>query len=120
MAEGDGVAKQGICVRLDGPASESDIPALRSWLERERLLEELMRKGALRIEERPRTDESGAPMGLGTDILITLVNAAAGVAVAELVVQVKKAVRAWKENRRTVESGDPPSDSVEPVDVDDR
>ncbi|MEV8594290.1 hypothetical protein ACIHFC_11620 [Streptomyces sp. NPDC052013] len=120
MAEGDGVAEQGIRVRLDGPARAGDIAALRNWLEREQLLEELIRRGALRIEERARTDESGAPMGLGMDILVLLLNAGAGVAVAELVEQVKKAVSAWRENRRAVESGEPPSGSVEPVDVDDR
>lgn len=114
------MAEQGIRVRLDGPASESDITALRNWLERERLFEELIRRGALRIEERPRTDESGAPMGVGMDIVVLLLNAGVGVALAELLEQVKKAVAAWRENRRAVERGEPPSGSVEPVDADDR
>lgn len=114
------MANQGIRVRLDGTATDSDIGALHKWLEREQPLEEMVRAGDLRIEGRSRSDESGAPMGVGMDIVILLVNAGAGVAVAELVDQVKKAVAAWRANRRDVESGEPPLETVEPVNLDDR
>lgn len=120
MAEGDGVANQGIRVRLDGTATESDIGALRTWLEREKPLEERVRAGELRIHERPRTDESGAPMGVGMDIVVVLVGAGAGAVFQELLDQVKRAVSAWRANRRDVEDGEPPEGGVEPVDLDDR
>ncbi|MEU9349965.1 hypothetical protein AB0D65_02835 [Streptomyces griseoloalbus] len=120
MAEGDGVANQVIRVRLDGSATESDIGALRKWLEREKPLEERVRAGELRIHERPRTDETGAPMGVGMDIVVVIVGAGAGAVFTELLDQVKRAVSAWRANRRDVEDGEPPEGRVEPVNLDDR
>ncbi|MBV7698231.1 hypothetical protein [Streptomyces sp. TRM70350] len=118
MADGDGVTGRVIRVRLDETATESDIGALRKWLEREQRLDELVRAGKLRIHERRRTDETGAPMGVGMEIVVALVSAAATVAFNQLLVQVGQAVEAWRANRREVEDGDPPEGSVEPVDLD--
>ncbi|KOT30764.1 hypothetical protein ADK41_31660 [Streptomyces caelestis] len=120
MAEGDGVANQGIRVRLDGTATERDIGALRKWLEREEPLDERVRAGELRIQERPRTDGTGTPMGVGMDIVLVVTGAAASVFFQELLDQVKRAVSAWQANRREVEDGAPPEDRVEPVNLDDR
>ncbi|MFJ9666386.1 hypothetical protein ACIRPP_17495 [Streptomyces sp. NPDC101219] len=120
MAEGDGVADAGIRVRLDGTASESDIGALRKWLEREKPLDELVRAGELRIHERRRTDETGAPMGAGMEIVLVIVGAGAGAVFTELVDQVKRAVSAWRANRRDVEDGEPPEGRVDRVNLDGR
>ncbi|MFF7854476.1 hypothetical protein [Streptomyces sp. NPDC007904] len=120
MAEGDGVANQDIRVWLDGPARPSDIGALRTWLEREKPLDELLRAGELQIQERRRTDETGAPMGLGMEIVLVIVGAAAGSLFTELLEQVKRAVTAWRDNRSDVEDGEPPVGRVEPVHRDDR
>ncbi|CAL9477351.1 hypothetical protein SUDANB70_02965 [Streptomyces sp. enrichment culture] len=114
------MADAGIRVRLDGTASESDIGALRKWLEREKPLHERVRAGELRILERSRTDEEGAPMGAGLEIVLVVVGAGAGVVFTELLEQVKRAVTAWRANRRDVENGEPPEGRVEPVDLDDR
>ncbi|WP_171117241.1 MULTISPECIES: hypothetical protein [unclassified Streptomyces] len=118
MAEGDGVTGRVIRVRLDETATESDIGALRKWLEREQGLDELVRAGTLRIHERRRTDETGAPMGVGMEIVVALVSAAATVGFNQLIVQVGRAVEAWRDNRREVEDGDPPEGRVEPADLD--
>ncbi|MFI8088802.1 hypothetical protein ACIF9R_10855 [Streptomyces sp. NPDC086080] len=120
MAEGDGVANQGIRVRLGGTATERDIGALRKWLEREQPLDERVRAGELRMYERPGTDGTGAPMGVGMDILLVVTGAGAAVFFEELLGQVKRAVSAWLANRGAVETGDPPAAEVEPVNVDDR
>jgi hypothetical protein len=120
MAEGDEVATQDIRVRLDGTATESDVGALRKWLEREKPLDELVRAGRLRIHERSRTDESGAPMGVGMEIVVAVTSGAASVLFRELLDQVKSAVEAWRTNRRAVEDGEPPEGRVDPVNADDR
>ncbi|MFJ8541569.1 hypothetical protein ACIRFH_05995 [Streptomyces sp. NPDC093586] len=120
MAEGDGVVTRGVRVRLDGTASESDIGALHKWLEREKPLDELVRAGRLRIDERRRADETGAPMGIGMEIVLVLVGSAAGVTFQEMLNQVKGAVEAWRANRSEVEDGEPPEGRVEPVNLDDR
>lgn len=120
MAEGDGVTTRGIRIRLDGTATERDIGALRTWLEREKPLDELVRAGRLRIDERSRTDETGTPMGIGMEIVVALVGGAGSVVFQELLEQVKAAVRAWRANRREVEHGEPPEGRVDPVNLDDR
>ncbi|MFJ8198947.1 hypothetical protein [Streptomyces sp. NPDC096152] len=119
MAEGDGVAGRGIRVRLDGSAgSTNDVAALKAWLERERPLEELVRGGRLRILERPRTDGPPGHMGVGMEILLVVVGVGTEITFRELLAQTKRAVAAWKENRRRVERGDPPEERVDPVDLD--
>ncbi|MFG3152389.1 hypothetical protein ACGF7W_10100 [Streptomyces sp. NPDC048219] len=120
MAEGDGVVTHGVRVRLDGNASESDIGALHKWLEREKPLDELVRAGRLRIDERRRADETGAPMGVGMEIVVAFVGGGAAVVVQEVLDQVKGAVTAWRANRSEVEGGEPPEARVEPVNLDDR
>ncbi|MET9253544.1 hypothetical protein ACGFZL_04455 [Streptomyces sp. NPDC048182] len=120
MAEGDGVMTRGVRVQLDGTASESDIGALHKWLEREQPLDELVRSGRLRIDQRRRTDETGAPMGLGMEIVVAMASGAASVAFRELLDQVKRSVEAWRTNRSGVEDGEPPVGRVDPVNLDDR
>ncbi|PAZ16444.1 hypothetical protein CLM62_07680 [Streptomyces sp. SA15] len=120
MAEGDEVAGRGIRVRLEGDATESDVGALRKWLEREKPLDELVRSGRLQIHERSRGDETGAPMGVGMEIVVALTGGAASVVFRELLDQVKRAVEAWRANRSEVEDGEPPEARVDTVDPDDR
>ncbi|MEQ8145648.1 hypothetical protein [Streptomyces sp. OP7] len=126
MAEGDGVADQDICIRLDGTATEGDIAALRNWLEREKPLDDLLGHGRVRMRVRPATDvgpatdRSGAPMGTSTEIVIAVTSAGATVVFQELLEQVKRGVLAWQANRRRVENGEPPQGRVEPVNRDDR
>ncbi|WP_203586916.1 hypothetical protein [Actinospica acidiphila] len=120
MAEGDGVADQDICIRLDGSATEGDVTALRNWLEREKPLDDLLRDGRLRLFERPATDRGGAPMGTSQEIVIAVTSAGATVVFQELLEQVRNGVRAWRDNRRQVEDGEPPQGRVEPVNRDDR
>ncbi|MET8407802.1 hypothetical protein ABZV34_06755 [Streptomyces sp. NPDC005195] len=119
-AEGEGVATRAVRVRLDGTASESDVGALKKWLEREKPLEELVGRGDLRIEERAGTDARGTPMGVGTDIVLVLIGAGAETLFKELLAQVKSAVGAWRDNRGSVENGDPPDARVDSVDPDER
>jgi hypothetical protein len=119
MAEGDGVADQGIRVRLDGTASESDIDALRKWLEREQRLDERVRAGELQILERPRTDESGTPMGIGMDIVVAMAGGAGAALCKELLEYVRRSVEEWRDVRRGVENGDPPTGRVDIVDLHD-
>ncbi|WP_345619373.1 hypothetical protein [Streptomyces ziwulingensis] len=109
-------------MRLDGSATESDVGALRKWLERETPLDELVRAGRLQIHERSSTDpdETGAPMGVGMEIVVAMVSGAASVAFRDLLDQVKGAVEAWRENRREVEDGEPPEGRVDPVNHRDR
>jgi len=120
MAEGDSVADRGIRVRLDGNVRQGDVGALKNWLEREQPLEQLVRDGRLRIQERAGTDEHGTPMGVGMEILLTMVGAATTAVFAEVLKQVRQAVEAWQANRREVEDGDPPDSRVDPVDPDAR
>lgn len=125
MTEGEDVATRAIRVRLDGTASQSDIDALKKWLEREKPLEELVRNGDLRIQEsagtdKQGTDEHGRPMGAAIEILMLLSGAAAQSAFDTVFKQVGRGVKAWYENRRSVESGDPPDYDVDPVTLDER
>ncbi|PZG99812.1 hypothetical protein C1I97_23805 [Streptomyces sp. NTH33] len=109
------MAGRSIRVRLDGSASSKDLGALKAWLERERPLEELVRDGRLRIVEQPRSDGPPGHMGVGMEILLILIGAGADAVSKELVEQTRRAVKAWLENRRRVESGDPPEPHVDPV-----
>lgn len=118
MAEGDGVADRGIRVRLSGTADDSDIDALKSWLEREQPLEALVREGRLVIQMRSDTSatvERGNPMGLGMEIFLAFVGGASGELVRRVTVTVERAFSAWQENRRDVERGDPPDGRVDAV-----
>ncbi|WP_030192437.1 hypothetical protein [Streptomyces sp. NRRL S-87] len=104
-------------VRLVRGASESDVGALKAWLEREQKLAALTAGGTLEIQERTGAEDGSAhPMGTGTDIVLVLVGAAAPKLFDEVYEQVKSGVRAWRENRRAVERGEPPEVEVEPAD----
>ncbi|MDN0200455.1 hypothetical protein [Streptomyces sp. S.PNR 29] len=106
------MAARSVRVRLDG-ATESDVGALHKWLEREKPLDELVRAGKLQIHERPRTDadETGTPMGVDLEIVVTVLETT--VLLVEVVDLVRRAVDAWKRNRSQVEDGAPPQVSVD-------
>ncbi|MEU0602557.1 hypothetical protein ABZ484_30665 [Streptomyces sp. NPDC006393] len=118
MAEGDGVAGRGIRVRLDGSASNNDVAALKAWLEREKPLDDRVRDGQLQILERSRPGGPPGHMGAGMEILLVVIGAGAEAVFRELLEQTRRAVAAWLENRRRVESGDSPEARVDPVNPD--
>ncbi|GHF74341.1 hypothetical protein GCM10018783_50080 [Streptomyces griseosporeus] len=118
MAEGDAVAGLGVRVRLDGNVSGSDVGALKKWLEQEQPLAELIREHRVSVEERHRTDGPAGHMGLGTEILLVIVETGTTVTVASLTQHVERAVRAWLANRRRVESGEPPRPQITDLDSD--
>ncbi|WEV27664.1 hypothetical protein OYE22_22660 [Streptomyces sp. 71268] len=97
-------------LRLSGPDTDRETAALRAWLEREQLLEQWTRQGAVRIEMRtaPVEDGDGHPMGDANELLIVAVGLLAQPALADLYDAVKRGVRAWSENRHQVEGGTPP------------
>ncbi|MCX5149714.1 hypothetical protein AB0C90_09075 [Streptomyces sp. NPDC048550] len=109
------MANTAIRVRLTQGASESDIGALKAWLEREQKLETHRNNGLLEIHERAGTEGGpGSPMGAGMEIVLVLIGAAAPKLFDEVFRQVKSGVHAWRENRRSVERGEPPEVEVEP------
>ncbi|MGW0364704.1 hypothetical protein [Streptomyces sp. NPDC002990] len=109
------MATNAIRVRLTQGASESDIGALKAWLEREQKLELLRSSGRLEIQERAGSQDGPAsPMGAGMEIMLVLIGAAAPKLFEEVYEQVKSGVRAWRENRRSVERGEPPEVEVTP------
>ncbi|MEV6732601.1 MULTISPECIES: hypothetical protein [unclassified Streptomyces] len=102
-------------MRLTQGASESDIGALKAWLEREQKLERHRNDGVLEIHVRAGTEDGpGSPMGTGMEITLVLIGAAASKLFDEVFEQVKSGVRAWRENRRSVERGEPPEVEVAP------
>ncbi|MCB5179042.1 hypothetical protein [Streptomyces antimicrobicus] len=104
-------------MRLARSASERDVGALKAWLERERKLEALRNNGELEIHEGASAEDArgpGTPMGAGFDIMLVLIGAAAPKVFDEVYAQVKSGVQAWRENRRSVESGEPPEVDVTP------
>ncbi|MBT2480810.1 hypothetical protein [Streptomyces sp. ISL-94] len=104
-----------IRVRLMQGASESDVRALKAWLEREQKLETHRNSGSLEIQERAGTEDGPAsPMGAGLEIMLVLIGAGAPKLFDEVFEQVKSGVRAWRENRRAVERGEPPEVEVAP------
>jgi hypothetical protein len=54
------------------------------------------------------------------DIVLVLIGAGAETLFKELLAQVKSAVRAWSDNRGSVENGDPPEARVDPLGSDER
>ncbi|MBW5482172.1 hypothetical protein [Streptomyces bambusae] len=111
------MANTAVRVRLTRGASEGDVAALKAWLERERKLEALRSSGELEIQERAGTQDGqgqARPMGAGLDIMLVLIGAAAPKLFDEVYEQVKSGVRAWRENRRDVENGEPPEVEVAP------
>lgn len=116
MAEGDAVAGLGVRVELERGTRRSEVNALKAWLEREELLKRAVDEGALTIEEQVSADGSDGHMGADYEIVLlitgTLVN------VAQLVDYTTRAVKAWRDNRRRVGSGEPPETRVDPLDPD--
>lgn len=114
------MANQEIRVRLDGTADARDVGALMAWLAREEPLDERMRAGELRIDEgQPSEHGPGAPMGLGSEIVVALVSSAATHVFNQVVQDIRRAVAAWRINRREVEHGEPPGVDVHVVNSDD-
>ncbi|MFF9089883.1 hypothetical protein ACF1BE_26380 [Streptomyces sp. NPDC014991] len=110
------MADQEIRVRLDGTADTRDVGALKAWLAREEPLEERVRAGELRIGEgQPSEPEPGTPMGMGSEIVVVLVGSAAGPVFNQLVQDIRRAVEAWRSNRREVERGESPEVRVDVV-----
>ncbi|MEU9305270.1 hypothetical protein [Streptomyces sp. NPDC048269] len=102
-------------IRLGQGASASDVGALKAWLEREHRLEALRSSGDLEIRERAGAEEhAGSPMGAGLEILLVLVGVVGPTLFDEVYAQAKSGVRAWRENRRAVERGEPPEVEVVP------
>lgn len=101
-----------IRVWMDGNTGRSEVSALKAWLEREKPLEELVRSGDLRIEERVREDTPPGRMGPDWEIVLRVVETFTGVAL--LAEQTKRAVDAWRTNRGRVGQGEPPRPRVEP------
>ncbi len=115
MAEGGALANNTIRVRMVRGANDADVAALKAWLEREHRLEVLRNGGRLEIREQPSVqDPDSSPMGAAMDIVLVLVGAAATKLFDEVYEQVKSGVRAWRENRRAVERGEPPEVEVAP------
>ncbi|MEU7556138.1 hypothetical protein AB0B01_28055 [Streptomyces sp. NPDC044571] len=107
------MANTAIRVRLMQGASESDIRALKAWLEREQKLEALRNSGELEVQERAGAqDGSASPMGAGLEITLVLIGAVSPKLFDVVFEQVESGVRAWRENRRAVERGEPPEAEV--------
>lgn len=115
MAEGDAGAGAGVRVSLDASASRTDAGALQAWLEHEQPLQAMVRGGTLRIEVRPG-DAGGEHMGSAWEIVLQILGDVT--TVATLAEYTQRAVRAWQDNRRRVEDGEPPRTLVEPLDPD--
>ncbi|MBT2540760.1 hypothetical protein J7E99_08615 [Streptomyces sp. ISL-44] len=109
------MANRAVRIRLGQGASASDVGALKAWLEREHKLEALRSSGDLEIRERAGAEEHAeSPMGAGLEILLVLVGIAGPKIFDEVYEQAKSGVRAWRENRRSVERGEPPEVEVVP------
>ncbi|WP_055529698.1 effector-associated constant component EACC1 [Streptomyces graminilatus] len=106
------MAAQVIRVRFDGNTDKNEVRALKAWLEREKPLEELVRSGDLHIEERVREDTPLGQMGPDWEIVLQVVETFTGV--VTLAEQTKRAIDAWRANRRRVGEGEPPNPRVEP------
>ncbi|MFJ3928366.1 hypothetical protein [Streptomyces sp. NPDC090022] len=112
---GEGLAKKVVRIRLGHGASASDVGALKAWLEREHKLEVLRGRGDLEIREQAGAEEPGSsPMGAGLEILLVVVGVVGPKLFDEVYEQAKSGVRAWRENRRSVEQGEPPEVDVVP------
>jgi cytochrome b len=98
---------------LDAGGTEKDLLALKTWLERETPLAELVRGGHLRIGIQGRKDAPTGHMGLGQEIVLHLVDTAATVSLTSLMDRTLRAVGAWRANRGRVETGEEPEAHVE-------
>ncbi|MEU9254407.1 hypothetical protein AB0D66_21425 [Streptomyces sp. NPDC048270] len=116
MNDGEGSAKKWVIrVRLGQGAGASDVHALKAWLEREHRLEALRNSGDLEITERAGGEERpGSPMGAGLEIGLVLAAIVGPKIFDDVYEQAKSGVRAWRQNRRSVEAGEPPEVEVVP------
>jgi hypothetical protein len=115
MTEGERVTVLGVRVRLGAGATVDDVRALKTWLEREEPLEELVSARHLAIEERSGTD--GADGRLGPDIELVLRVLGDVVTIAALTEYTARAVKTWTNNRRRLQRGDP-DPQIRPLDPD--
>ncbi|MFF7359384.1 hypothetical protein [Streptomyces sp. NPDC008125] len=102
---------------LGDTADDVDVAALKKWLERERSLERWVNDNTLRIHERPRavaTGDAGVTMGAGTDIVLVLIGAVTPGLFERVLAATESGVKAWRENRRSVEQGAPPVPEITP------
>ncbi|MEU9984528.1 hypothetical protein [Streptomyces sp. NPDC050856] len=106
------MTRQEIRVTPVRETSRGDIDALQTWLTRERIVRDGLGTGELRVEQRPKPDTGGSPMGLGNEIVLVLLEGAAGYAIGELIEQTRSAVREWQENRRSLGEDRPPDFDV--------
>ncbi|GAA2263233.1 hypothetical protein GCM10010104_70820 [Streptomyces indiaensis] len=115
MTEGDEVAVLGVRVRLGAGATMDDVRALKTWLERDEPLEDLVSRRHLRIDAKPGTD--GPPGRLGPDLDLVLEILGDVVTVAALTEYTARAVKTWTNNRRRLQGGDP-EPQIRPLDSD--
>lgn len=119
MTDGEHGDRSAIRVTLRGDTTNDvDVDALKKWLERERGLEVLVKDNKLRIYERPRddagSDDAGPTMGVGMDILLVMTGAVTPHIFDAVLTATKAGVKAWRENRQSVESDPPPVVDVTP------
>jgi hypothetical protein len=105
MTEGDEVAVLGVRVRLGAGGTVDDVRALKTWLEREEPLAELLSEKKLSIEAQTSTD--GTKGRLGPDLELVLKLLGDVVTVAALTEYTARAVKTWTNNRRRLQGGDP-------------
>ncbi|WP_330173190.1 hypothetical protein OG875_05990 [Streptomyces sp. NBC_01498] len=121
MTAGEHGGYSSIRVRLSGGAAGNvDVHALRKWLERERGLEVLVGDEELSIYEQPQPDggetgDDGPAMGAAMDIVLVLTGAVSPRLFDLLLAKTKSGVEAWRNNRRSVEPGDPPEVEITPI-----
>ncbi|MBR8642720.1 hypothetical protein KEF29_33930 [Streptomyces tuirus] len=105
MTEGDQVAVLGVRVRLGAGATADDVRALKTWLERDEPLEELISGRNLRIEERTRADGPRGRLGPDLELVLQLLGDVA--TVVALTEYTTRAVKTWKNNRRRLQGDEP-------------
>lgn len=105
---------------LGDTADDVDVAALKKWLEREVSLERWVNDNTIRIHERPRTvdagdaGDAGVTMGAGMDIVLVLIGAVTPGLFERVLAATESGVKAWRENRRSVEQGTPPVPEITP------
>ncbi|WP_328718718.1 hypothetical protein OHT52_03950 [Streptomyces sp. NBC_00247] len=112
MTDGERGGHSSIRVTLLGDTTDDvDVAALKKWLERERTLERWVNDNTIRIHERPRavdTSDANVTMGAGMDIVLVLIGAVTPGLFEKVLAATESGVKAWRENRRSVERGTPP------------
>ncbi|MER7403347.1 hypothetical protein ABT373_12880 [Streptomyces sp. NPDC000070] len=109
------MAVLGVRVRLGDGTTVDDVRALKTWLEREEPLEELLSERHLIIEEQASTN--GPDGRLGPDMELVLKVLGDVVTLAALTEYTARAVKAWTTNRGRLQRGDP-GPEISPLDPD--